>query len=314
MGLHMHSRTRGGLLGFLLALASSASAKAPAQTGLRWAWPDGATALVTETRRSSEHGKSATSSYRVRFHRANVGSPSYVDFEDYRIVDIDGRPPPAGLQLPANMGYWPIELDARGQIEGLYRDEEATKAVREIAMQMARRKGAGASIEQFVENPQIIETVKQAYLEVYCIWLCAALDAPIEPGDKRTTEYESSIFGMVLPTKETVWYERAPDGQEARVLAVMESAVDFEVDAAQTSRLQAFLAEAGADTRGLDAETAPSRLVKSWWTRSLLDARTLLPIEVRFAEETALDGPPNVERRRKRVDREFKFAWDSMGD
>jgi hypothetical protein len=274
---------------------------------LEFAWPIGASAVVTED--VLKKGRRATMRYRIVTERRDDEILVYYrDFEFLKIEAVEMSDPAVraiaerlGEEIMATMPPYRIGLD--GQWIGIADlDELFTTAAKFMPKMDSKR------LAEFLDTPGMREAIDGKLSEVWVAWVEAWIGLALRPGERIEGVSESTVMGQTIAMP-TVFEHlgAAADQVWLRVTSTHEGE-----DAA--AALRELSQELVANVADASSSDTVADMLKDLEVRRVvvmeakIDARTMLPSVVSSNERSTVEAPGFS---RERVEEHlWTFAWD----
>lgn len=289
------------------ASAPSAASAPRAEEALRFAWPAGATAEVTE--RILKKGRRSTTHYRIVTERdGDEWLIFYRDFEFREVEGVDLQDPRVvaafeKLATRAVGGLPPYRVSSDGRWLGI--DMDAFVAL----MKDVFPEEKAAAFQKVVAVPGMEAMLDEKIGEVWRAWVELWIGVQLEPGESLDAVPEVSVLGRPVSFPVTVEHLGAVDGRvHLRATSALEGP---EAAAAVGAMLSQFAESVDGDApfSASDLNTYVEKMqVRRIWTAEVVtDPITLLPTEamLELRASVVIDG-----EERERVEaHEWTFEW-----
>jgi hypothetical protein len=292
------------------AATPSSPATSAEASGLRFAWPEGASALVTE--RILKKGKRATTRYRIVTERRD--GEILVYYRDFAFVELEGvdlsdpkarealarlESQVAGAMPPYRIaldGTWRGcgDLDVLGQaLEGVYPPDKL------------------AMLRTLLANPKMREAVESQLENVWDAWAETWIGWELPPGTHNDGVFETNVDGRTVKVPFIAEHLGEEGGLvRLRVTTTFQGSFEDLVG----DLLQAVIESLPPDKRKLDPEAlaAHMRDLKMLTTsiqEATLDPKTLLPKRAMSRTDVVFSGGSKGDERRVE-EHEWTFEWN----
>jgi hypothetical protein len=274
---------------------------------LEFAWPVGASAVVTED--VLKKGRRATMRYRIVTERRD--DEILVYYRDFEFLKIEGAEMSnpvvrataerVGQDVMAAMPPYRVGLD--GQWIGIADLDELFTAAAKFMPKMDPKR-----LAQFLDMPGMREAIDAKLSEVWVAWVEAWIGLALRPGERIEGVSESTVMGQTIAMP-TVFEHLGAEADQVwlRVTSTHEGEDAAGALRDLTQELVANLAdESSSDTvADLLKDLEVRRVVVM---EAKLDARTMLPSVVSSNERSTAESPGYS---RERVEEHlWTFAWD----
>lgn len=292
--------------------AQGAPSAPPAKQALRFDWPDGATAEVTE--RILKKGRHSTTHYRIATERdGDDWLIFYRDFEFREVEGLDLQDPSvvAALEKLATQAVGrlpPYRVSSDGRWLGV--DMDAFLA----AMKGVLPDESVATLHKAMAVPGMEAMFDEKLGDVWRTWVELWIGMQLEPGESFDGAFEVGVLGRPLSIPVTVEHLGAVDG---RVQLRASSVLEGPAAAAAVGTMVLQFSES------VDGDTPLP--VSDWKTRSdqmqvrrvstaetVTDPITLLPTQARF--EIRVTVTADGEKRERVEAHEWIFDWSRGSD
>ncbi len=292
--------------------AQRATSVAPAKQPLRFAWPDGATAEVTE--RILKKGRRSTTHYRIVTERdGDDWLIFYRDFEFREVEGLDlrdprvvaaldkvaaqtvGRLPP--YRVSSDGGWLGIDMDAfLAAMKGVLPDETV------------------ANLHKAMAVPGMAAMLDEKLSDVWGTWVELWIDMELEPGERLDGAFEVTVLDRPISVPVTVEHLGTVDGRvRIRASSVLEGPA---AAAAVGTMVSQFSESVDGDTplpvSDWNSLSDQMEIRRVWTAETVTDPMTLLPAEARF--ELRVTVTADGEKRERVEAHEWVFDWSSGSD
>jgi hypothetical protein len=294
-----------------LALAAAAAPPEAPAAELRFAWPAGSRATVTE--RVLKRGKRAVTRYDATL-RARAGGGYELKLDGFRFLEIEGRdvskgPIPEELKAATAMnGALPtLVLSADGRVTDITGFEEAMR----LALQaVPEEKGQREQVRAALAQPAMAQMMKQRAGEFWNAWAGAWVGMDLKAGEERSATVPMQLATGPVDSAVTVRHLGADAAGAGAVRLELKTVLEGEpFRKAMAGMLGQMVRSAPAKGSGtppdFDAQLKSARKVST--LDVVTDPTTLRPYRASTTEVTqlAIQGEPREER----VEHEYTFAW-----
>lgn len=283
-----------------------------------WPVPAQARVVAEENRRDRE----VTTEMRLRVTRTTDGENWRLDFEDVRLVEINGNDVTSSKEqehLPAP--FWVVTetvpsfvTDDEGRIvEILPVEQQLDAKIQQIPERPPEVTHDGLRMALF--EPNIAEMLRAKADRYWHLWVGLWLDKELKPGERIEFDAESDYFGVTVPSKGFFEHIGAADGEQpgaARLAFQLNAAGEPLRKAIYQSIVKAYEQADQSIPEEISLET-----VKSAKRRErvdiLTDPETMRPYEVRAVTTLELDlGEQGPQVRIE--EKVFRFDWADGAD
>lgn len=287
---------------------------------LTFDWPVPATArvVVEENRRDRE----VTTEMRLRVTRAAEGQGWRLDFEDVRLIEINGNDvtsPEEQAHLPAP--FWVVNetvpsfvVDAEGRIVEILPVEQQLDA--KIAQIPERPpEVTHEALRMALFEPNIAEVLRAKVDSYWHLWVGLWLDKALKPGERTEFDAESDYFGVTVPSRGSFEHLGAAEAEQPGAARLA-----FQLNAEGEPLRQAIyesIVKAYEQADQPIPEEISLEMIESAKRRErvdvLTDPETMRPYEVRAVTSLELDmGEQGPQVRIE--EKVFRFDWAAAAD